>query len=86
MTRCAVAVAVINELEWCSMDTDAAAKTEVVLLETSLDEEKSVKSAGTVVLLDEKECTNCCWGETCCNEPPAAAAAPLFAAALVLDV
>jgi hypothetical protein len=47
----------------------------VALLETSLDEEKSVKSAGTVVLLDEKECTN--WGE--CEVAP-----PPFFAALVL--
>jgi hypothetical protein len=45
---------------------DDVAKKEVVLLDTSLDEEKSVKSAGTVVLLDEKECTS--WGE--CDAPP----------------
>jgi hypothetical protein len=80
MTRCAVPIEAPDELEcameWlCSMDD---ANTEVVLLETSLDEEKSVKSAGTVVLLDEKECTN--WGDDCEAPPP-----PPFFAALALE-
>jgi hypothetical protein len=73
MTRCAVPAVAKLALEWywcgcdcggCCILFNANTEVMVVLLETSLDEEKSVKSAGTVVLLDEKECTS--WGEACC--------------------